>query len=210
MEMLKTLLSHGLSGYAIVLTAVALVIIAFDRLNYLYLQVVYSVEAEMQIAKKEILSRKYNDAIQVCNRQPLSPELIVVKEGLLALDSGREAMNSALTSAVLRVNRNCENRVSFLSLIASSATLIGLFGTIMGLMVTFQGLGGANPEEKGRLLGLGISEAMNSTAAGVIVGVVAMALHTICVSRTDSIVAKSQDAALQLVKWIEQAERKSD
>lgn len=210
MEMINVLLSHGLSGYAIVITAIGLIAISADRLNYLYLQIVYSVEIELQLIKKEILGRKYNEALQICNRQPLSPELNVIKEGLLSLDSGREAMNSALTSAVLRVNRDCENRVSFLSLIASAATLIGLFGTIMGLMVTFKGLGGANPEEKAKLLGLGISEAMNSTAAGVIVGVIAMVIHTICISRTDSVVAKSQDAALQLVKWVEQAERKTD
>lgn len=207
-QAIKLLLSHGMSGYLIVITAIAALVVALDRLIYLYFGVAFDVSQTLKQTKALILDRNYGQAIQVCNQEPKSPELQVVREGLLSLENGREALQSGITATVLSVSRNCENRLSYLSLIASSATLIGLFGTIMGLIKTFEAIAGSDPAEKGRLLGMGISEAMYSTAAGVIVGVFAMVIHTICVAKTDAITNKAQTTALNLVKWVEQSERK--
>ena len=57
------------------------------------------------------------------------------------------------------------------------------------------------------MLGLGISEAMYATAAGLFVGITAMVVHTICVAKSESIVGDVQDAGLKLITWIEQSER---
>jgi biopolymer transport protein ExbB/TolQ len=65
----------------------------------------------------------------------------------------------------------------------------------------------ADAGEKARLLGSGISEAMYATAAGLLVGVAAMVVHTMCVSKTDVIVGKAQRSGLDLMTWIEQSER---
>ncbi len=204
---IKLLMSHGMSGYLILIAAVFCIVIAIDRLYYLYVKISLDAKAALILVQKEILSRNYNNALQICNNHKQVPELTVVREGLLAVENGREAMNSAISAAVLDVSRGCETRLSFLSLIASSATLLGLFGTIMGLISTFEAIANADPASKGRLLGNGISEAMYSTAGGVIVGVAAMIVHTICVSKSDVIVGKAQNAALSIVKWIEQSER---
>jgi biopolymer transport protein ExbB/TolQ len=48
---------------------------------------------------------------------------------------------------------------------------------------------------------------MYSTAAGLIVGIAAMVVHTICVSKSDSIVGKAQDVGYKVITWIEQSER---
>ncbi len=210
MEMMKQLLAHGFSGYLIIGVGLACILISVDRLFYLYSSVVLNVDRKLVAVKKAITTRNYSSALQICGNDSNSPELVVIRDGIMSLENGREAIQSALTSAVLSVSKDCEKRLPYLSLIASSATLLGLFGTIMGLMTTFRGIAGADPAEKGRLLGLGISEAMNSTAAGVIVGVAAMAVHTICISRSDLILGKAQHAALQFVRWIEQAERKNE
>ena len=77
----------------------------------------------------------------------------------------------------------------------------------MGLISTFAAIANADPSNKARLLGLGISEAMYSTAAGVIVGIFAMVVHTMCTSQADNILGKTQNAALTVIKWVEQAER---
>lgn len=204
---LQLLVSHGLSGYLIIATAFAAIIVSLDRLFYLYIKVSYDASATLNQTKNLILSRNYGQAIQICNQEPGSPELQVVREGLMSIESGREAFQSAMTAAILSISRSCEQRLSYLSLVASSATLIGLFGTIMGLIKTFEAIAGADPAEKGRLLGLGISEAMYSTAAGVIVGVFAMVIHTICVAKADTIANQAQTTALNLIKWIEKSER---
>jgi biopolymer transport protein ExbB/TolQ len=204
---LKILMSHGLSGYLILFTGFMCLMISLERLFYLYIKMSFNGKSELEALSKEILSRNYNKALQICNLNPNNPELKVIRDGLLSLESGREAMNSAISAAVLEVSKGLDQRLAYLSLIASSATLLGLFGTIMGLISTFAAIANADPSNKARLLGLGISEAMYSTAAGVIVGIFAMVVHTICTSQADHILGKTQNAALTVIKWIEQSER---
>lgn len=204
---LRLLLSHGFSGYLIVITGLACLVISAERLYYLFVAASFSSEASLEQAKAQIMKRKYSTALQICNQQLDNPELKVLREGLIAVENGREAMRSALTGAVMDVAKAAENRLSFLSLIASSATLLGLFGTIMGLIKTFEAIAGADPTEKARMLGLGISEAMHSTAAGVIVGVVAMVIHTICIAKADALSGKAQKVALNFMNWVEYSER---
>jgi biopolymer transport protein ExbB/TolQ len=116
-------------------------------------------------------------------------------------------MKSALGGAVLEVSHKCEARVGYLALIANVATLLGLLGTISGLIKTFASIANADPAEKARMLGIGISEAMYATAAGLCVGIAAMVIHTLCVSKGESIVGDAQDTGLKMVTWIEQSER---
>lgn len=206
---IKILLSHGLSGYLILFTGFMCLMISLERLYYLYIKMGLQGRVDLDAVAKEILARNYNKALQICNMSPEKPELQVIRDGLMSLESGREAMNSAISAAVLEVSKSLEQRLSYLSLIASSATLLGLFGTIMGLISTFAAIANADPSNKARLLGMGISEAMYSTAAGVIVGIVAMVVHTMCTSQADHILGKTQNAALTVIKWIEQSERKN-
>ncbi len=204
---LNILMSHGLSGYLILFTGFMCLVLTMERFYFLYIRMSFNSKSELEAISKEILSRNYNKALQICNMSPNNPQLKVVRDGLLALESGREAMNSAISATVLETSKALETRLSYLSLIASSATLLGLFGTIMGLISTFAAIANADPSNKARLLGLGISEAMYSTAAGVIVGIFAMVAHTMCTSQADSILGKTQNAALTVIKWVEQAER---
>jgi biopolymer transport protein ExbB len=204
---LQILMSHGVSGYLILLTGFFCIIISIERLFYLYVRMGFDGKQELEAISKEILTRNYNKALQICHMSPRNPQLIVIRDGLLALESGREAMNSAISAAVLDVSKALEQRLAYLSLIASSATLLGLFGTIMGLISTFAAIANADPSSKARLLGLGISEAMYSTAAGVIVGILAMVVHTLCTSQADHVLGKTQNAALTVIKWVEQSER---
>jgi biopolymer transport protein ExbB/TolQ len=197
----------GPAAWMIFLTGAALAILSAERIYFLYVRASFDAEVALESARKFVLSRAYTRAMQVCGQEPRSPELSVIKAGLMAVENGREAMKSSLGGAVLEVSRACETRLPFIALIASASTLLGLLGTIMGLISTFAALASADAGEKGRLLGSGISEAMYSTAAGLIVGLAAMAAHAACISKADSLVGKSQKAGLDLIAWIEQSER---
>jgi biopolymer transport protein ExbB len=154
-----------------------------------------------------VMSRQYAQAVQLCNQQETYPELAVIHSCLANVDAGREAMRSAVSETVLRLSQTCEKRLSYLALIASGATMLGLLGTISGLIKTFSGIATSDAAEKARLLGIGIAEAMNCTAAGLIIGVLAMVFHTICAARADRMVGQAQAAGFGLWTWIEQAER---
>lgn len=208
MGVLDTLLNHGgFATYLILGAATALLVIGTDRLLALYFRLSYNATAALTTIRGYILERKYTEALQVCNAKANAPDITVVKAGIMAVENGREAMKSALGGAILEVSHRCEKRVGYIALIANVATLLGLLGTITGLIKTFASIANADPAEKAKLLGVGISEAMYATAAGLVVGIVAMVVHTLCSAKSDSIIGSAQEAGLNLVTWIEQSER---
>ncbi|HLE00750.1 MAG TPA: MotA/TolQ/ExbB proton channel family protein [Bdellovibrionota bacterium] len=208
---INTLLQHGgFATYLIFSAGIFLVVVSLERLLTLYFRLSYNVHGSMEVIRSHILSKRYTDALQICNNQPNAPEIGVVKAGLMAVENGREAMKSALGGAVLEISHRAEARIGYLSLIANVATLLGLLGTITGLIKTFASLATADPAQKAMMLGTGISEAMYATAAGLCVGILAMVVHTICTSKADIIIGNAQDAGLRLVTWIEQSERAHD
>jgi len=208
MSSLEILLKEGgVTAWIILLAGILLIVVALERAYVLYFK--YSLDVEQAIQKIQgfILKKSYTDALQICNTVTDSPELNVAKSGLLAAEHGREAMRSALGGAVLEVTKKCERRVSLIALIAGVSTLLGLLGTISGLIKTFQALAEADPSKKGEILGLGISEAMYATAAGLVLGITAMVIHSLCVSKGEEIVGNAQDLGYKLVTWVEQSER---
>jgi biopolymer transport protein ExbB/TolQ len=205
----KFLEEGGIPASLILLTGVGMLVLSIERISYLFFRVSFDSRGVLDQIREQVLRRNYTQALQLCNQQPMNPELNVIKAGLMAVENGREAMKSSLSGAALQVSKDCETRIVYLSLIANGATLVGLLGTITGLIKTFAALANADASQKASLLGAGISEAMNSTAAGLIVGICAMFAHTVCVSKTDTIVGKSQKAGLNLISWIEQSERRT-
>lgn len=208
LELLKRFLHEG--GFTAYLTfgsAIALIIISVERLYYLYFQVKSLGTATTDHLKELVLKRQYTSALQVCNASEHIPELKVIKSGLLAVDSGREAMKSSLGGSLVEISEECEKRVPIVALIASVATLLGLLGTISGLIRSFAALATADPAHKAEMLGAGISEAMVSTAAGLIVGISALVVHTFCTSKADAIVGGAKKMGFSFIALIEKSER---
>lgn len=201
------LATGGFATYLIFGSAFFLIVFGSERMITLFFRLNYNTRAALEGIRAKILENKYPDAIQICNSQPNAPEISVMKAGLLAVENGREAMKSALSGAVLEVSHKTEVRLPYISLIANVATLLGLLGTITGLIKLFAEIGGLDPAQKAQKMGVGISEAMYATASGLVVGLIAMVCYTICVSKADEIVGNSQDAGYKLVTWIEQSER---
>ena len=199
----------GFTSYLIAIAGLSLLVIGIERLQYLYFRirpVSAQVLSQLQLL---IQSRKYMEAMQICNEIQNVPQIQVIKAGLLAVDSGREAMKSSLGSAVVEVSKECEKRIPIISLIASVATLLGLLGTISGLIRTFSAISQADPAKKAAMLGIGISEAMTATAAGLIVGITAMVVYTLCSSKTDDHISVAKKAGYDLVATIERSEREA-
>ncbi|MBN1602113.1 MAG: MotA/TolQ/ExbB proton channel family protein [Chitinispirillaceae bacterium] len=98
-------------------------------------------------------------------------------------------------------------RVNYLALIANIATLLGLLGTITGLQTSFGSLATADAAQKATLLANGISEAMNTTAFGLIVAVPCMILYTILNNKQQSLI-KEIDNGIALFIDIVKEERK--
>lgn len=208
MDGMGILLEHGgFAAWLILISMLFLLAFGTERLFTLFIRMSFNVSGSMESIRGNILEKRYTEALQICNKQPKAPELSVIKAGLTAMENGREAMKSSLGAAVLEITHKCETRVGYIALIANVATLLGLLGTISGLIKTFASIANADAAKKAQLLGLGISEAMYATATGLTVGILAMVVHTLCTSKADDIIGDAQDAGLKLVTWVEQSER---
>src|SRR5262249_38798447 len=79
-------------------------------------------------------------------------------------------------------------RTSFLAVVGNVATLIGLLGTISGMIQSFASVSGATAAERATKLSLGISEAMNCTAFGLLVAIPALLAYALYQNKTERLV----------------------
>lgn len=91
-------------------------------------------------------------------------------------------------------------RLPLLSLFANTATLLGLLGTIFGLTTAFAAVGAADPSQRSAFLAAGISQALNTTAFGLIVAVPGMLMHGFLVGRVERIVEQVDGVTVKLVR----------
>lgn len=95
-------------------------------------------------------------------------------------------MDEALTAEISKVDK----RTGFLAMFGNVATLLGLLGTISGMIHSFAAVANANPADRATMLSKGISEAMNCTAFGLLVAIPALVAYAFLQNRTDQIVGK--------------------
>ena len=93
-------------------------------------------------------------------------------------------------------------RLNYLSLFANIATLLGLLGTIAGLQVSFSSLVAVEAAKKATMLAQGISQAMNTTAFGLIVAVPCMILYTILFNKQQALTKDLDEAVVRLLNYM--------
>jgi biopolymer transport protein ExbB len=103
-------------------------------------------------------------------------------------------MDEALGQEISQIDR----RTGFLAVFGNVATLLGLLGTVTGLIASFSGVTNANPAERALLLGKGISEALNTTAFGLAVAIPALVAYALMQNRTERIVSSITDEASRI------------
>jgi biopolymer transport protein ExbB/TolQ len=128
--------------------------------------------------KKLVSAGNIDRAIKLCEAAPL-PLLQVVKAGLTQVNRGEDAIIANMDERMSEVIPSLEKRIGALWALANIATLIGLLGTISGLIRSFSAVAYAEPAQKSALLARGISEAMYNTALGLGIAVLCMFFHMI-------------------------------
>jgi biopolymer transport protein ExbB/TolQ len=115
--------------------------------------------------------------------------------------AGKEEIQLRMEELILEENSRIENRLGFLPTLANVATLMGLLGTIVGLIQSFAAISNANGAEKARLLADGVSVAMNTTAYGLIVAVPALVMYAVLQNRANKLMEDLQKASLRMFIW---------
>jgi len=192
----------GAFMYPIMITLALGIAIAVER--YLYL-VTVSVQNRRAWEKIQplMLQGKINRTMEYVrnSRSHLSDMLLYA---LTHLMEGRRAedVERMLEEGLMEIIPRLEKRTPYLATFANIATLLGLLGTILGLIAAFSAVANADPADKANMLSSSISVAMNTTAFGLVAAIPLLLLHSVISTKTGEIVDSLDMATIKLANLI--------
>ena len=155
----------------------------------------------MNEVQRYVLSNDVQGAIRICSGTgAMLPR--VLKSGLKRASQSINQIQNAVDATALEVIPRIELRLNYLNLVANISTLIGLLGTIQGLINSFAAVASADPTQKSQLLTQGISTAMNTTYFGLISAISMMIIHTYLTSKSDKIINEIDEYSVKLLDFL--------
>ncbi|NKF50658.1 MotA/TolQ/ExbB proton channel family protein [Shewanella sp. WXL01] len=141
------------------------------------------------------------DAIKQHANNHKAPVFDVLHSGISRLGQAnrREDVEYAMEETMMEYMLRLEKRTPYIATLANIATLLGLLGTIMGLIAAFSAVASADPAEKANLLSSSISVAMNTTAFGLITAIPLILFHSSLQTKTATIVDSIEVAGIKLL-----------
>lgn len=197
MEIVKFFQSGGLFMYPILIVFALGLAIVVER--YLYLSKTSRSTRKMWLQLVPMLKASdYKRALQLVDtsKTPLSA---ILSYGFAqhAANKRREIVEAAMEEGMMDVMPDLVQRTHYLASFANVATLLGLLGTIIGLIQAFTAVASANPAEKADLLSASISVAMNTTAFGLMTAIPLLLAHSYLVTKTSRLIDSLEKAAVK-------------
>lgn len=152
----------------------------------------------MGTIKKFVIGNQVQDAIQLCSESK-SLLAFVMKNGLKRANQTKEQIQDALEASILESVPQIERRLSYLALCANLSTLLGLLGTIQGLIQSFAAVAQAEASQKAQLLAEGIAVAMNTTALGLISAISLMVIHSYLSAQGEQMIQEIEENSVKLL-----------
>ena len=161
--------------------------IAVERVIFLFFKYNINGKACMAQIQKLVMANNIDRAIKLCNAAPNAALARIVKAGLTRANKGEIEIQNAVEEASLEVIPLLQKRTAALGGLGGLATLLGLLGTVMGLIEAFRVVAEAPADQKSVLLTKSISIAMNTTAFGLIVAIPTIFVHMMLTGVTKKI-----------------------
>ena len=189
--------SGGIFMWFIIIVWAVGIAIAIER--FAKLSFVYDVDGAsfMNELQRHILSNDLQAAIRACSGS-MAAVPRVLKSGLKRANQSDTQIQNAIDATALEMIPKVERRMNYLSVIANIATLLGLLGTIQGLMQSFTAISEVDPAQKAEVLALGISKAMNTTALGLFAAITIMMAHAFLSSKSEKIINEVDEFSVKL------------
>jgi biopolymer transport protein ExbB len=201
-------------GYMWALLAVAAfaIAIAVERFIYVYGKANLNATGFMMQIRHFVEAKDYKQAVGLCRRFQDKPLPRVVLAALVKAARNPKVTSRALQTAVdeatLEVIPKLQARTNYLAMIGNVSTLIGLMGTIYGLILSFGSLSspGVDAAEKSRLLAHGIAVAMNTTLLGLAIAIPAIIAYTILNNKATRVMDEIDEHTIKLISLISEEE----
>ena len=197
-EMAKFYTDGGFFMHPIAFVSVFGIAITIERFIFLFFK--YNINANQFMAQiqKLVMANNIDRAIKLCNAAPSAALPKVIKAGLTRANKGEIEIANAVEEATLEVIPNITKRTPSLQSVANIATLLGLLGTIIGLINAFEAVASAPPDQKTQMLTAAISIAMNTTAFGFIVAIPTLASYVFLNNVTKKIIDEIDQYSVKL------------
>jgi biopolymer transport protein ExbB len=140
----------------------------------------------------------YKGVLGYANSSP-APVARIIAAGIARLShtQRRDDIEYAMEEGVMEALPRLEKRTQYLATLANIAMLLGLLGTISGLISAFAAVANVNPAEKAQMLSASIAEAMNATAFGLTAAIPMLLLHTLLQTKTTEIIDSLEMAGVK-------------
>ncbi|MEE9511359.1 MAG: MotA/TolQ/ExbB proton channel family protein [Gammaproteobacteria bacterium] len=192
----------GLFMYPIVAIFALGVAIAIERYVYLTTASVTN-KALWKKVTPFLKTGKFKEAVAMTSKSKAAIATIL-SYGLHRVRTAqrRDDIEKAMEESLMEVMPNLEKRTHYLATFANIATLLGLLGTIIGLIRAFTAVSAANPAEKADLLSASISVAMNTTAFGLMAAIPLLLIHTVLQTKTTEVVDSLEMASVKFLNTV--------
>lgn len=188
----------GVWMYLILVMSIFAIGIIIERFIFLFFKYNINATAFMAQIQKLVMAGNVDRAIKLCNAAPSAALPKVVKAGLTRANKGEVEIQNAIEEATLEVVPQIMKRTPALQALGNIATLLGLLGTIVGLIEAFDALKSATPDTRQQLLSQGIALAMNTTAFGLIVAIPCLVAHLFLSGMTKKIIDEIDQYSVKL------------
>jgi biopolymer transport protein ExbB len=198
----------GMFMYPILLVFLAGIAITAER--WLQLSSTRRVNRDMWDVLYPVLAKGDFDRARAITSKDKSIISQMLGTGLARLGAvrRREDIEIAMEESMMEIIPQLEKRTPYVALLSNIATLLGLLGTIMGLIEAFTAVANANPAEKADLLSASISVAMNTTAFGLMSAIPLLLFHAKLTSTTGQIVDSLEMASVKVMNIISDFNRR--
>jgi biopolymer transport protein ExbB len=129
----------------------------------------------------------------------------IIDNGMARMGSARkrEDIDAAMEEGMMEIVPRLEKRTHYIATFANTITLVGLLGTIIGLIKGFTAVAQVNPAEKAELLSASISIAMNNTAFALMVAIPFLLIHAFLQARASEIVDSLEAAKITFLNLVQ-------
>jgi biopolymer transport protein ExbB len=199
----STFRKGGWGMWPILAMSIFMVSILVERIWFIYIRSNINAEIFTRQILGMIAKRDLEHAINTCNSYD-APLSRIVAYGLRFAEQGGSAMQRATDEISLQELPRLEKRTPYLGMIANVSVLMGLLGTITGLILCFGSLSGTAAEKTAKL-SQGISEAMNCTAFGLIVAIPALLAFSILNGKVQKLMGDVDFSVVRIINAVREA-----
>ncbi len=199
MALLAAFNDGGPFMYVILIFGLFSISFVIERGVYLYLKVVEAPANFREMLNSFLQNADLKGASQLALKNK-SGVARVAGAGLeqLMLGGSEEHVQARMDEQLSREIQTVDRRTAFLAMFGNVATLVGLLGTITGMIHSFGAVASASPMDRATLLSKGISEAMNCTAFGLVVAVPALVAYAVYQNKTDRLITEMTNTVSEI------------